>query len=667
VENLKLDDFTKYKFLSCIRFSPNGKNLGFILHRMDTEENKYLSNIYIYNEEKKSEFKLTSLDEESSFIWKDNNTILFPAIRNKKDKERKDEFTTYYEININGGEANKSFEIPLKINSLEILDEDNLLITATFDPNLPNIKNLSGEEKEKAIKNMEESRDYEVLDEIPFWSNGTGFTNKKRNRLYIYNLRDKILTPITDEFTEVESFKLNKDKSKILIVASSYMDKMQLKSDLHLYNINEDKLEKLTHEDVFSYFSADFLEDKIIFTGHNMKSYGVNENPNFYLMNLDGTNVHKISSDDFDYSIWNSVGSDCRYGSSRSMIVDGEHLYFVTTEIDSSYINRIDKNGNIEKLTINNGSVDGFDVLNGNIKFIGLRGLKLQELYSLNEKKEIQLTKFNEWVINERKLSKPELLSFEIDGVTIDGWLMKPVDFEKNKKYPGILDIHGGPKTVYGEVFYHEMQYWSNEGYVVFFCNPRGSDGKGNEFADIRGKYGTIDYDDLMKFTDLVLEKYPFIDRERIGVTGGSYGGFMTNWIIGHTKRFKAAASQRSISNWISKFGTTDIGYYFVDDQQAATPWSDVEKLWFHSPMKYADKVVTPTLFIHSEEDYRCWLPEGIQMFTSLKYHGVDSRLIMFRGENHELSRSGKPKHRIRRLEEITNWFNKYLKPHINH
>lgn len=667
MENLKLDDFTKYKFLSCIRFSPNGKNLGFILHRMDTEENKYLSNIYIYNEEKKSEFKLTSLDEESSFIWKDNNTILFPAIRNKKDKERKDEFTTYYEININGGEANKSFEIPLKINSLEILDENNLLITATFDPNLPNIKNLSGEEKEKAIKNMEESRDYEVLDEIPFWSNGTGFTNKKRNRLYIYNLRDKILTPITDEFTEVESFKLNKDKSKILIVASSYMDKMQLKSDLHLYNIKEDKLEKLTHEDVFSYFSADFLEDKIIFTGHNMKSYGVNENPNFYLMNLDGTNAHKISKDDFDYSIWNSVGSDCRYGSSKSIIVDGEHLYFITTELNNSYINRINKNGDIEKLTINNGSIDGFDVLNGNIKFIGLRGLRLQELYSLEEKKEVQLTKFNEWVINEKKLSTPEHLSFEVDGVTIDGWIMKPVDFDKNKKYPGILDIHGGPKTVYGEVFYHEMQYWANEGYTVFFCNPRGSDGKGNEFADIRGKYGTIDYDDLMKFTDLILEKYPFIDRERIGVTGGSYGGFMTNWIIGHTKRFRAAASQRSISNWISKFGTTDIGYYFVDDQQAATPWSDVEKLWFHSPMKYADKVVTPTLFIHSEEDYRCWLPEGIQMFTSLKYHGVDSRLIMFRGENHELSRSGKPNHRIKRLEEITNWFNKYLKSPIQH
>lgn len=665
VDNLKLDDFTKYKFLSGIKFSPNGKNIAFVLHRMDVEDNKYLSNIYIYDEEKRSEFKLTSLDEERSFIWKDDDTIIFPAVRDKKDKERKEkkeEFTSYYEINLKGGEANKAFEIPLNVNSLEILDEDNLLITATFNPNRQNLKALSGEEKEKAIKKMEEDKDYEVLDEIPFWSNGVGFTNKKRNRLYIYNLKDKKLTPVTDEFTDVGTVKVNKDKSKVIIVASSYTDKMQLKSDLHLYDIKENKLEKLTHEEIFSYSYADFLGNKIIFAGKDMSSYGVNENPHFYLMELDGNNATRISKDDFDYGLWNSVGSDCRFGGSRAMVIDDEYLYFTTTEGYNSYINRINKEGNIERLTEGNGSIDGFDVLNGEIKFTGLRGLKLQELYSLEEKKETQLTSFNEWVIEEKKLSQPEYLSFETDGVTIDGWLMKPVDFEENKKYPAILDIHGGPKTVYGEIFYHEMQYWTNEGYVVFFCNPRGSDGKGNEFSDIRGKYGTIDYDDLMNFTDLVLEKYPFIDSERIGVTGGSYGGFMTNWIIGHTNRFKAAASQRSISNWISKFGTTDIGYYFVDDQQAATPWSDVEKLWFHSPMKYADKVETPTLFIHSEEDYRCWLAEGIQMFTSLKYHGVDSRLCMFRGENHELSRSGKPKHRVRRLEEITNWFNKYLK-----
>jgi dipeptidyl aminopeptidase/acylaminoacyl peptidase len=165
-----------------------------------------------------------------------------------------------------------------------------------------------------------------------------------------------------------------------------------------------------------------------------------------------------------------------------------------------------------------------------------------------------------------------------------------------------------------------------------------------------------------MKFTDAVLEKYPFIDSERIGVTGGSYGGFMTNWIIGHTRRFKAAVSQRSISSWITNFITSDIGYYFVKDQIAATPWDNMERLWDHSPLKYAYRAKTPTLFIHSNEDYRCWEVEGLQMFTALKYFGVESRLFLFKRENHELSRSGKPQHRIKRLEEITNWFNRYLK-----
>ena len=306
--------------------------------------------------------------------------------------------------------------------------------------------------------------------------------------------------------------------------------------------------------------------------------------------------------------------------------------------------------------------MDCFDLCDEALIFIGLRGAKLQEIYTYEKGVEIQRTRFNEKIAETKTILQPERLEFENDNITMEGFVLKPVDYDENKRYPGILDIHGGPKTVYGEVFYHEMQVWANGGYFVFFCNPRGSDGRGDEFADIRGKYGTIDYQDLMKFTDLVLEKYPQIDKGRIGVTGGSYGGFMTNWLIGHTDRFQCAVSQRSISNWISKFGTTDIGYYFNADQIQSTPWDNMEKMWFHSPLKYADRAVTPTLFLHSEEDYRCWLAEGLQMFTALKYHGVDARFCLFRGENHELSRSGKPRHRVRRLEEMTNWFETYLK-----
>lgn len=665
MENLRLDDFTRYKFLSGIKASPLGQYIGFVLHQMDVEENKYLSNIYIYDLKNKIPIKLTSLDEERSFMWKDENTLLFPSIRNKKDKERKERgeaFTTYYEICLKGGEANKAYEVPLNVTNLDILDEQRLLLTAVYDHNYLNLDGLTNEEKEKALKKVKENKDYEILDEIPFWLNGQGFINKKRNRLYIYDIKENKTVAITDEYADVSSYKLNKEKTKAVIIASTYTDKMEKKSDIYIYDIANNNLKNISMETQFMYSSANFLGDKIIFTGHDSKSYGINENPNFYTINIDGSNVKKISKD-FDFSIWNSVGSDCRYGGSQSMKIDGQYLYFVTTEWNSTFINRIDINGKIEKVSNGKGSIDGFDVLDNNIHFIGLRGLKLQELYSLDNGEEKQLTHFNDWVLEEKKVSIPERLSFTVeDNIIIEGWVLKPVDYKESEKYPAIFDIHGGPKTAYGEVFFHEMQYWANEGYVVFFCNPRGSDGRGNQFADIRGKYGTIDYDDLMKFTDIVLEKYPCIDKDRVGVTGGSYGGFMTNWIIGHTNRFKAAASQRSISNWISKFATTDIGYYFVDDQNSATPWSSYEKLWFHSPMKYADKVTTPTLFIHSEEDYRCWLPEGIQMFTSLKYHGVESRLCMFKGESHELSRSGKPKHRIKRLEEITNWFNEHLK-----
>ena len=160
-----------------------------------------------------------------------------------------------------------------------------------------------------------------------------------------------------------------------------------------------------------------------------------------------------------------------------------------------------------------------------------------------------------------------------------------------------------------------------------------------------------------MAFTDAALAAYPAMDAENLFETGGSYGGFMTNWIIGHTDRFRACASQRSISNWLSFYGVSDIGPDFVPDQNAADPWGDPEKLWFHSPMKYADRVKTPTLFIHAFEDYRCPVDQGYQMFASLITHGVESRLVCFRGENHELSRSGKPSHRRKRLQEITAWF----------
>lgn len=299
---------------------------------------------------------------------------------------------------------------------------------------------------------------------------------------------------------------------------------------------------------------------------------------------------------------------------------------------------------------------------------IGLYGQELNELYLVtNPTNLIRLTYFNDHANLELTAIKPEKLTYTspYDQSEMTGFVLLPPDFESGKlaSYPLIMDIHGGPKTVYGTTYYHEMQVWANLGFVVCFTNPHGSDGYGNDFADIRGAYGNCDFDDLMAFLDCVLAKYKEVDQARLGVTGGSYGGFMTNWIITHTDCFKVACSQRSISNWLSFYGTSDIGYYFATDQNKVKGLTLPEQaiLWEHSPLKHINNAVTPTLFIHSDSDYRCPLEQGMQMHTALLALGVTSKLCIFPGENHELSRSGKPQAREWRLNLMTHWFLKYL------
>lgn len=658
MENLNLKDFLEYSYLSGIETSPDEKNIGFVVHKGDYEENNYKSNIWVINKETKKYFRLTGIGEEKSFLWLNETEILFPSMRDKKLKakiEEGEKWTCYYSISINGGEAQEYMRIPLNVTSIKKIDEENFLLTAQFDNYGINLNELTGEERAQAVKKIKEDKDYEILDEIPFWSNGGGFTNKKRNRLYIYNRSTKELTPIIDRISDVNYYSY-KD-GVVLYVINRYKDKQEQREAIYIYNIKRKEEKLILPSEDYRVSFAEFFGDGILCGLNDTKTYGLNQNPEFYMIKDGKVELFKNN----DTWLLNSVGSDCRYGGGKNFRVKGDKIYFITTVFHDAILKSIDVDGNEEVLCENGGSIDSYALTEDEIFFIGLRGLKLQEIYTLNDKVETQITAFNEEIMRDKKLSIPEKFNIINDGVEIEGWVLKPTDYEEGKEYPGILDIHGGPKTVYGEVFYHEMQVWANMGYFVFFCNPRGGDGRGNEFADIRGKYGTVDYDDLMKFTDEVIKKYP-VNESRIGVTGGSYGGFMTNWIIGHTDRFACAASQRSIANWFSKFGTTDIGYYFNVDQNASSPWDNPEKLWWHSPMKYADKVKTPTLFIHSEEDYRCWLTEGIQMFTSLKYHGVPARLCMFRGENHELSRSGKPKHRLKRLTEITNWFEHFLK-----
>ncbi|MCI5997309.1 MAG: S9 family peptidase [Parvimonas sp.] len=660
MKNIKIDEFKNFKFLGNLHLANDEKNLFYTVSNMNLEKNSYEHRIYKMNLETKKSFMLTNGAKESSFIELFDGNLLF--VSDRENKNEKEDITKFYKICPCGGEAFLDFTVPALVNDIKQISDNEFLLLANFNrqKELEKLeKELKDKEEKPKEKLYDDSKDYLVATEIPFWNNAVGFTNEDRNRLYYFNKETMELTALTDDITDVYSLELNDDFTKAVFVSNSYTGKMPLVSDVNILDISLKTFETIAKEMSFSY--ANFIDNKnVIAMATDMKEYGLNENNNIYLINTENKEIQKIVNDNFDMCMNNSVGSDVRLTSGKHTFVKNGFLYFTNTEVNSAYIYKIDKNGNIEKLNEKQGSIDCFDVNSKGIVYaVALKDNNLQEIYKIENLSENRISFHND---EKYTLSEVEELRFENDGIGFIGYVMKPVDFDPNKKYPGILHVHGGPKTVFGKVFHHEMQFFANNGYFVFFTNPRGSDGRGKMFADIRGKYGEIDFDDLMKFTDKVIENYPNVDENNLAIMGGSYGGFMTNWAIGHTNRFKAACSQRSIANMTTEFLLTDIGYYFIDDQISATPWSNYEKLWYHSPVRYANKVKTPTIFIHSDEDYRCWIPEGIQMFSALKYHDVPARLVMFKGENHELSRSGKPLHRIRRIKEIFDWFENYLK-----
>jgi dipeptidyl aminopeptidase/acylaminoacyl peptidase len=285
------------------------------------------------------------------------------------------------------------------------------------------------------------------------------------------------------------------------------------------------------------------------------------------------------------------------------------------------------------------------------------------ELWVRDGDGERRVTRFNDRLLRGLTLSEPERYAFEnAAGEEIDGWVMRPPDHEAGEKYPAILEIHGGPLGIYGEGIYQEFHLLNAAGYAVLFTNPRGSGGYGEEYAAIlQGRHGTVDYADVMAFVDDALERFDFIDGGRLGVTGGSYGGYLTNWIVTQTDRFGAAVSCRSTCNRFSHHGNSDRGWRHGASGNMGYPYKDEEKLMAQSPIRHVANVRTPTLLIHSEEDLRCPVWGAEEFFTSLLEVGVDSELVRFPDENHELSRSGKPKHREERLRHILRWFDKYL------
>ncbi|HEY3025632.1 MAG TPA: S9 family peptidase [Pyrinomonadaceae bacterium] len=293
----------------------------------------------------------------------------------------------------------------------------------------------------------------------------------------------------------------------------------------------------------------------------------------------------------------------------------------------------------------------------------------LDDLYvaDLDGRNERKLTNLNETLWKQLQLADVARFSYKsADNFDIEGFLVKPIAFQEGKKYPLILSVHGGPAGMYGVDWYHEFQVYAAKGYAVLFTNPRGSTGYGQKFERaIVNEWGGKDYVDVMNGVDEALKRYPWIDADRLGVTGGSYGGFMTNWIVGHTDRFKAAVTLRSVVNFISDDGTRDGAYGHAPDF-GGDIFEKFDLYWERSPLKYARNVKTPTLILHSDNDFRVPIEQGEQWFRALKHFGVTTEIVMFPRENHNLTRTGEPKHVVESLNWQLYWFDRFLNGNAN-
>lgn len=660
MDPIRIEDLFAFRFLSEPSFNPSGTKAAFVVSDADTEENCYTSRLWLY--ENGSVRQLTDLGKERGFIWLDDDRLLFPAVRSAAEKKRaeaKEEFTSYYVLDLNGGEALPLFTVPFRAGRIKPAGPDRFILSASCDKRYPDLYQASKDRLEEVKKERDKNKDYEVFDELPFWFNGQGVVNGQFSRLFLVTLNPFSVSPVSGENEDAEDFEL---LGNVLYYTVNPFSKCRPLYGFTLKSFDPATGEKkeICRSETLLSPSLETCGGKLLLLTTDGKRYGLNENSNVYELDRETGSPVLLRTE--DYSWYNSVGSDCRYGGGRQSVDFGGSLYHLTTRGGNTVLMKLDPDGRDTAVFEKAGCIDSFDIHDSTVLCVGLYDMRPQELYTIDlaSGKCTRVTDFNGEALKDRYIAKPEPLTVESDGYKIEGWVLPPLGYDPSRSYPAVFDIHGGPKTVYGPVFYHEMQVWAGKGYFVFFCNPKGSDGGDNEFSDIRGAYGSTDFRNLMDFTDAVLTAYPAIDPKRVCETGGSYGGFMTNWIIGHTKRFCCAASQRSISNWISFFGVSDIGPHFTRDQTAGDPFDSPARIWSQSPLAYAKNVVTPTLFIHSDEDYRCPLEQGLQMYSALVDRGVPARLVLFHGENHELSRSGKPLHRQRRLSEITDWFDRY-------
>jgi dipeptidyl aminopeptidase/acylaminoacyl peptidase len=642
------EDYFSFQFIGDPQLSPDSKAVAYELTVVDQKKNRRESSIWLVATDGATTPRRLSAQGFSSYAprWSpDGKTLAFLSRRNSEASTGEAPKAQIYLLPmIGGGEGIALTKLKNGVQSYQ------------WSPDGTRIVVVSHSGPSDGILAADRKSDVRHYTHIIYKFNDTGWDDGKRQHLWVVNVQDGEARQITEgqDWNDTDP-QWSPDGTRIAFVSDrtgkSY-DSIRNNTDVWVVPASGGSLTKISDHD-FADESPRWSPDgkQILFTGKT----AYHQFPKLYIANSSGGPVSQLAVNDLDL-----IPVELNWP------LPGSVLFQARAKGEAQIFQADLTLHTISNVTSGPRRVHDFDVNENAGKLIYLANdfQHLDDLYvaNLDGTGERQLTDLNSKLWAHLDLQPVARLNYKsTDGLPIEGFFVKPQGWELGKKYPMILVIHGGPRDMFGVDWYQEFQIYSARGWAVFFCNPRGSIGYGEKFE--RGEinnWGVMDFQDIMAGVDAALKQYPWIDPNSLGVTGGSYGGYMTNWIISHTNRFKAAVTLRSLSNFVSDEGTRWQPYGH-EEYFKGFLFDDLDQYWEASPLKHAHNVRTPTLILHSDMDFQLPIEQGEQWFRALQHYGVPSELVLFPRENHNLIRTGEPRHLVESFNWQIYWFDRYL------
>ncbi len=659
------EDFVKIKFPTTPAISTNGDKIVFSIKEIDEKKNSYKSAIYLKTEDGYRKYTWGDGVDTNPKFSPDGKYMAFMSSRSGKGMH-------VFVMPVDGGEAQQVTDFPNGVTSFTWAPDSKHIHVIAPITNDELEKFRKGEmekppsyvldpEKHKAfIASKEEEmrlrKDPRVITE-GYYRAGANYLDGKFSQPF--------LIPIDLSIDKDENKKpiylgipgkhfglgdITPDMRYAILVQSVEDPSISVKPIIEKVEISnpENRTILTTAFGWVGDVKISFDGKYVIYTG--LRTDNIYDDRQIFLINIQDNTVECLTE---NYS--------------RSAMMPkwvGDKIYFLSTREGVISIMSIDLDKNVAEIVGGDRNINSFDVdNNGNIVFEVSHYRDPAEIYTYINGREDQLTNANDKLIAEKPPAKVEYLLVNNDGVDIQTWLMLPSDHDGKTILPVALEIHGGPAAMWSpheKTMWHEWNTLVSQGYAVVFCNPRGSDGYGIDFrAAVYKDWATNAASDILTALESTLDKYSFLDRDRVSVTGGSYGGYMTAWLVTTTHRFKAGVSQRGVYEIIAFGMTTDIPIWL--EKQFGGELLDVfREAWDKFPVPHIKNMQTPLLIIHSDNDFRVPVVNGEQLFWLGKRYNKNVTLVRYPEEGHELSRSGKPRHIIDRINRIVDWFNQY-------